>query len=1473
MQREPEPRQPGSLDFSDLLGTQAPAQTPAQAPGGLDFTDLLAPIEVTPRQPAEATAAPTFPRELPPPLPISQAPREPTQIEPGETIEAGEGPSEFRRFAGTIKTIAQHPLDAIWGALSTPFKQAYAVGTGEWDPNMGMARAERAFLRAEGKLTPQLEAHFQKLEDYEEGRRGLMAFGVSSTVGIGGLVTYPALTGQRPGEAAAFLAAMLPLGVLAHTALRGTPAADVAGAADKVAQLKTVAPLEVNDEPPSSLEAPAYERRGTEIKEEPGGIVFAQTAEQRAQKEALLAAKKLKDYEPTDVARSMWNAAQSLRPYEQLVIPGIDKETLFRGLQSWPEDLDYAVHERPDGKLDVVTYGKESILTDDVAKAQFERSGYFEGQEVYYYGKPYTLVEISRKGESIGTGMEGIPGGTAAGPKDVSVLLRNSVGDEVATLTNRIQRPPYAEMGESTTMLGAEIPPEAAARVMEVVRTQKPLEAHFTDFQKFFDEESLASLTKGKLPDVDDIRGRYPNAWDEAMKYSDPREAMAAFADKMSDLVDSREIDPSLAESIGTRMADYLSKRATNSVSTSFDARVEVYSNWRGIPPAERTGFWRYFANKMGETLRQQGMSPSEYSLFNEKAAQLVKEELTLNELASTNGYQLDVAPTGYFIRDAKTGELLAYGHTPDEVRGFVNGSGAGQGPSLDGGGQSNAVPPGAIGSPAAPPSGPPPLGVNTVDDELHPPYKPSEGWAQRVADGLRLMQPEWLTKREALFTALDNKFGTKLWDRFFRPTQEARARAINAAVPFHDEVVKIWKDYSKFTPDQWEHITNAIEHFSAEELISGRGFARPYTEQEINLANVIGAMKIDMPKVFKYLRALDDSATPEEKAEVDQAFNLDNSHKTAAGIFAFIKSQNINRLSLGMVTRLAHAIMTEEPSRAEYMARAVFKDPATGLARAGFTQEMRDAVDKIEGFTTRIGMAGGIDVKQLINGYIPHYRLSPDAPTMGQAFFFQRGWNATPEAKFLNEMVRTNEIDIYQKHPIAALLRYTNAIFKAREFNPVFKDGMKAAEEEWNKMPPNIKSKAYSIITNYANEISGRPDASNTFTQGVFDKTLEEMHLDVSPNVRGDFVNTIASLIYTSGIGFRPGITLRHVNQFLTLGGSRFGAGILKDAIHWASKGLVEHDLVNQMRNQGMISPLNPSAYLTKDELEASGIGDAINKLESFGQKMATASMTANGLKSVYELTQFGYGMAVRERALSSMARMAAGEIGERELASSIKLDTFQPSIQRAFLTRLRSGDYLDAANLIARQAAKETAFQYGLANHPMGWARNSGRLFGIYGVWPTWMQDYSLSMLSRGTPAARAAWIGGYALMQGVAWLAGRAIGVNPNYLYMGPGFFYDGIGSGAFHALAPGMVETMGGPFMGMLQNAVSAVKEPNPNLREMYKKRLMRNLYGVVIPGRGLYTDIYSAFNDPRVQTPLQVWSRIVGVKPADWNAFR
>src|SRR5256885_4025531 len=178
-------QEPDKYSWMDsVLGTGPAKPKQAQQPEPTDkfgWMDQILQSAAGPQaQPADVTAVSPPPVELPP-MPVTgpQLAFPP----PESAVEAGEGPTQTREFFGTLGGIIKHPFETAASLISTPFKQAYTAMTGEWDPNMGVMRAQRAFMRSEGKLTPELEAHFQKLEDYDESRRGLMALAASAAIG------------------------------------------------------------------------------------------------------------------------------------------------------------------------------------------------------------------------------------------------------------------------------------------------------------------------------------------------------------------------------------------------------------------------------------------------------------------------------------------------------------------------------------------------------------------------------------------------------------------------------------------------------------------------------------------------------------------------------------------------------------------------------------------------------------------------------------------------------------------------------------------------------------------------------------------------------------------------------------------------------------------------------------------------------------------------------------------------------------------------------------------------------------------------------------------------------------------------------------------------------------------------------------------------------------------------------------------
>ncbi len=122
--------------------------------------------------------------------------------------------------------------------------------------------------------------------------------------------------------------------------------------------------------------------------------------------------------------------------------------------------------------------------------------------------------------------------------------------------------------------------------------------------------------------------------------------------------------------------------------------------------------------------------------------------------------------------------------------------------------------------------------------------------------------------------------------------------------------------------------------------------------------------------------------------------------------------------------------------------------------------------------------------------------------------------------------------------------------------------------------------------------------------------------------------------------------------------------------------------------------------------------------------------------------------------------------------------VDFFHPKlIENEVLPLLKARDINSLAERMAIHATHETQWLYRKANAPY-WARSTaGRVFGQFGVWPSWYIEYAKNIATRGTPINRTKRIAMLVGINGLVYEAGKEIfGVNvSNWMFTHPTQWY--------------------------------------------------------------------------------------------------
>lgn len=821
-----------------------------------------------------------------------------------------------------------------------------------------------------------------------------------------------------------------------------------------------------------------------------------------------------------------------------------------------------------------------------------------------------------------------------------------------------------------------------------------------------------------------------------------------------------------------------------------------------------------------------------------------------LSELSLSNRIYSEERPDGSTVlRDIDTHRILGEFNTRDGAEEFINKTGQADGLDL--------VPPKDAGSgtPVMPPTPGKPE-TNATLDGMEP-FKPVYNRIARMIDFFRT-QTRRLTQADPYFSAVDNIYGSKISNEY-RALQSANLRFQATAEPWLRRLADEIEGFSKkanLTASQRADVSAYVETMTPSEIRSSL-MRRPMNQTEVNTANILASLPdADFQKALKYVRMRTEiESTSSGEALINKAsdlahsLNMTEDDLKAATLYMGVRKMDINQASMYAITRLAEA--TRSPA-------------IHGLSRDAFAQvhEMTgpqlELARRVENMYKDAGEAFNIGDERLIRGYINHYasQIEPKGLSFEDAFLKQPGFMNTKEAQFISDLVRTGELNLYEKDPILALARYLRSGFQnVSGFAQQWIESSRNMAGELNQLKAT-NPRAYNIVgpvvAQHLAELRGIPDMGVQFAQEAFDKLLDDLGVHADVNVRKDFVNNVLTLMNGAMVGGRPALGLRHAAQTVSLYFSRFGLERTQNALSLLSSAMKNNGgMIKALRTAGRLPTISPVEFDTPAELYQSEIGKHMSALPDYIRSVSEKLLTGSTLKSVYELSHAMAYLETRDAALRELGPVAY----EKDVAKATQLraqayknlsiNTYEPSFVKQLDELVRNGKIDDAADMLGMQTGREMVGIYGMANHPFGWGSNVGRLVGQYGMWPTWAQRYLQNMVSKGTPREIAGHVARFATTQAAMLTLGHGVGLDLGKWMMAPAFMY------------------AGGPAVGTAWALRGALDAPTDQEKAFYRTQL-KNSWRMFVPGAYAIGDYNQALNNPDVTNGAQEMARAIGI---------
>ena len=779
--------------------------------------------------------------------------------------------------------------------------------------------------------------------------------------------------------------------------------------------------------------------------------------------------------------------------------------------------------------------------------------------------------------------------------------------------------------------------------------------------------------------------------------------------------------------------------------------------------------------------------------------------------LATEHGYGIEREGSLIRLRDMETNARLAQKFTSaDEAIQFMKEGGPSKAIDVDGGGN-NLIPPEAAAGPAMLPPEPQPK-LYEVPHEFAPNSR-----VTKMSAAFDMGVP-WFTVKRAFMTAVDTFHKTKLYEQVYLPLQTAKMRLEALKRPFMEQVKEIddMLRGAKLPREAWKRISEYRESMSPKEVIESYLKDRKLTQDEQAYAVTLANDDIDLVSVYGYTRAvgelqkgftaelnalqtkLNEIQDPlilnelrqqlndlhaQHKTDLDGAriaFNIDEKHLAAHKMFLDIKKRDINEVSLDAVTRLARAIMGNEPSRGEY----ALKNKMSAVEIA--------AAKKIDGVYSAVAQNLGIDER--ITNYLNHFRQYTELPDATPARLRDRVLRgAAGELPALaQEMIRSGEMNVYEMDPINALVQYINSGFADRHFNPVWKDAQNAAVENLKQIPRGREAVA-KVLNEYIGGMRGHGAASDELAEAAFGRVLDALDVKVRPELRKDLVNTWLAAQSGAFLGFRVAQGLRDFTQFSKIYYARFGASRFARGLNLAlSRDANGMTRMQSLALEGKIPGLSVLQFATDEELANGVTGKAGGMIRDAIFRASEAGLKVSAQHNSYSLAHAIAYLDTHSLATETLTKLLRGEITKEIAYKRLHMNSYDIPVAEGFDALVKDGKMDAAAEYLAQSTGTETAFIFGMQNHPYLWGTTFGRLAGSLGTWSMWDRNYLTRLAGRGTPGERAASMARLGAGEMATFLAGRTLGFNMRSWYLIPGMLFAG---GPAFAYAQQIQDAMG------------------------------------------------------------------------------
>jgi hypothetical protein len=532
-------------------------------------------------------------------------------------------------------------------------------------------------------------------------------------------------------------------------------------------------------------------------------------------------------------------------------------------------------------------------------------------------------------------------------------------------------------------------------------------------------------------------------------------------------------------------------------------------------------------------------------------------------------------------------------------------------------------------------------------------------------------------------------------------------------------------------------------------------------------------------------------------------------------------------------------------------------------------TRKEFDAAKQIRGIFNDAGTEFNIPLEKMILDYAP--RMLPEGVSGWQDAI--QKWKLPEEYRWAAEQERNGYLRPHERNIFKVAQSYVQRGARKRYVGQYIEELGKEINEG------KLTSQAdRDQVTRYLNDMRGTPTSIEetvrksgqrvgTFMNDWINKSLETMGLDASerhPNVTYEkrvgkegnvyfvetgsapglfdvhnfahnFINMHLKLSYAGGLAIRPLVFVRSAYQSL------LAAPITGPT--WFMKGSQK-----AMTREGWYEARAAGALLDEAPVAGGELNRGWSIIDDVTQK-STLNLTVG----------HNFGRVIAYHAMKEKAAffgdryinrvMHGADITEaaQKFVKETGADFFHPElIKQEIIPLLEAGDMTSLAERMGLQMTRETQWLYRKANAPY-WARSSvGRVFGQFGVWPSWYLQYARNLASRGSGMTRAKRVAGLAA-------------VNAGFYELGKEVF--GVDISSWMLTHP----LMWFPLPAATIHSMQAMVGSKSDYEKQKAEEQLKNSVGIHLPGYIAAKDIINGMDEARDEDKVK---RFMGFRPVE-----